>query len=258
MIRGLWDRETVALLLLAATLPVAVTWLVIEGPWALARLAFFLLVAGIWHVLFMLARAQPPSFAGALTALALAMLAPEDLGLFPLILGTSFGVVMAELAFGGWGRNILNPATIALAFIGFSFPTTDWPGLAIPVGWAVIPALLLGVALGVISARLLLGVALVCLIAVLAGIALPAKLAIYGVVLLLLVCDPVTSAATALGRVLNGALFGALAIMVSAWWTGAHPVQAAVTAALLTSLAAPLLDEIAIALWLTRRRRRLG
>ncbi len=245
-------------MLLAAILPVAVTWLVIEGPWALARLGFFLLVAGLWHVLWMLARAQPPSFAGALTALALAMLAPEDLGIFPLVLGTSFGVVMAELAFGGWGRNILNPATIALAFLGFSFPASGWPGLAIPVGWAVIPAALIGTAFGVISLRLLLGALAVLAFAALVGAPIPEKMAIYGVVLILLVADPVTSAATALGRWLNGALFATLALMFAAQWTGAHPVQVAVSAALLTSLAAPLLDEIAIALWLTLRRRRLG
>ena len=41
-------------------------------------------------------------------------------------------------------------------------------------------------------------------------------------------------------------------------WRGAAPIQLAVAAALLASLAAPLLDEIAIFAWLARRRRRLG
>ena len=95
MIRGLWDRETVAALLLAAIGPVALLWLASEGWNGAYRLAFFLLVAGIWHLIFMLARAQPPSLAGALTALAIAILAPEELGPLQLILGVSFGVVMA-------------------------------------------------------------------------------------------------------------------------------------------------------------------
>ena len=36
MIRGLWDREMIALMLLAAALPVAVTWLMAAGPAAAA------------------------------------------------------------------------------------------------------------------------------------------------------------------------------------------------------------------------------
>ena len=115
MSRGLWDRETVALLLLAALMPMAMLWLWYGGAAAFGRLGLALLVAGAWHLLFMLARAQPPSFAGALSALAIAMLAPVELGPLRLALGISFGVIAGELVFGGWGRNVLNPATVTLA-----------------------------------------------------------------------------------------------------------------------------------------------
>lgn len=258
MIRGLWDRETVALLALAAAAPVAVTWLAAEG-WAGAfRLVFVLLVAGIWHLVWMLVRAQPPSFAGALTALAIAVLAPQDLGFLPLVLGTSFGVVMADLAFGGWGRNVLNPATVALAFLGFGFPAAPWPEIAVQVSWAAIPAALIGAVAGVFSLALLAGAGVVLAAAQLFGAGLAEALPALTVALVLLVSDPVASASTPLGRVLNGALYGALAAVFAAGWSGAAPVQIAVSAALLASLAAPLLDEIAIALWLARRRRRLG
>ena len=64
-------------------------------------------------------------------------------------------------------------------------------------------------------------------------------------VLVLLVCDPVTSAATPLGRWLYGLLYGGLVLIFALGWSGAAPVQIAVSAALLASLAAPLLDEIA-------------
>ena len=103
MTRGLWDREMVALILIAAMLPVALAWLWYGGIGAALRLVLVLLLAGLWHLIFMLARAQPPSFAGALTALAVAMLAPEELGPIQMVLGISFGAVMAELVFGGWG-----------------------------------------------------------------------------------------------------------------------------------------------------------
>ena len=54
------------------------------------------------------------------------------------------------------------------------------------------------------------------------------------------------------------AFFALLLVFFAAGWTGAAPVQIAVAAALLASLAAPLFDEIAIALWVALRRRRHG
>lgn len=258
MIRGLWDRETVALMLLAAAGPVAATWLLAEGLPAVGRLAAFLLISGIWHLVWMLARAQPPSFSGALTALAVAILAPEELGPLQLALGISFGVVMTELAFGGWGRNVLNPATVTLAFLGFSFPGAPWPDLAVTVGWAAIPAALIGGLSGVIPVRTLLGAGLVLAAAAGLGVDLAETHTAVLVALVLLVCDPVAGAATGLGRWLNGMLFGGLVVLFAVYWQGVAPVQMAVAAALLSSLAAPLLDEAAIALWVSRRRRRFG
>jgi len=258
MIRGLWDRETVALMWLVALFPLAAFWLYRGGTDGLGRLVFFLVVAGFWHVIFMLARAQPPSWAGVVTALALAMLAPEDLGLVALLLGTSFGVVIGELVFGGWGRNVLNPATVTLAFLGFGFPAAPWPEIIVPVGWAALPVALIGVATGVMSLRIMLGAGLAFAVAWGLGLDLAETYPALLVGLVLLVCDPVTSATTRLGRWLNGALYGGLAAMFLAFWSEAAAVQIVVSAAMLASLAAPLLDEIAIALWLARRRRRLG
>jgi len=258
MMRGIWDRETVAVLLLAALLPVGVTWLLAGGTDALLRLVFFLVVAGAWHVVWMLARAQPPSLAGIVTALALAMLAPQDLGLVALLLSTSFGVVIAELAFGGWGRNVLNPATVTLAFMGFGYPAAPWPDLPVQLWWAAIPAALLGAILGVMSARLLLGAALTLIAASLLGADLSDALPAITITLVLLVADPVASASTALGRWLNGVLYGAFITLSVENWHDAAPVQLCVSAALLTSLAAPLLDEAALLLWLQRRKRRHG
>lgn len=255
MTRGLWDRETVALLLLAAALPLAVTWLLAMGADGLLRLVFVLVAAGLWHVIFMLARAQPPSFAGAFTALGVAVLAPLDLGIIPMLLGISFGVVAGELAFGGWGRNVVNPATVTIAFLGFGFPMTPWPELPVQVGWSAGAVAAIGCALGVMSWRIVAGAAFALAVTWYgAGFDTPVLTAA-GVVLVLLVCDPVASAATQTGRWLYGVLYGALAALFAVGWQGASPVQAAVSAALLASLAAPLLDDIAIRLWLARRQR---
>lgn len=258
MMRGLWTRETVALLTLVALLPVGLFWAWFEGVGALARLVPFLLVIGVWHLVFMLARAQPPSLSALLTALAIAMLAPEGLGPVPLVLGISFGVVMGELVFGGWGRNVVNPATVALAFLGFGFPAAPWPVFDAPQAWAAIPAAALGAAFGVMPAALLISAAGLALLGAAAGTLPLPVLHAAGLVLLLLVADPATSAATTLGRWLQGAGYVALVALFATHWTGAAAVQIAVAAALLTSLVAPLLDDVALALWTHRRRRRHG
>lgn len=258
MIRGLWSRETVALMLLAAYLPLAMVWLWHGGSSALARSGLALLVTAIWHLVFMLARAQPPSLSAIWTALAIAMLAPEDLGVLRLALGISFGVVMGELVFGGWGRNVVHPATVALSFLGFGFPSFAWPVFDAPVAWAAIPAALIGIASGAMPGAVIAAAALV---AMAAGFVDPLPdqiLFAAGIVLVLLVAEPVTSASTALGRWLFGALYAGLVVFFAAEWAGAAPVQIAVAAALLASLAAPLLDEVALTLWIANRRRRHG
>ncbi|WP_417606053.1 RnfABCDGE type electron transport complex subunit D [Primorskyibacter flagellatus] len=258
MTRGLWDREMVALVLLAAVMPMALAWLWYGGNAAWVRLVLTLLLSGFWHLVFMLARAQPPSFAGALTALAVALLAPPDLSLFQMVLGITFGSVMAELVMGGWGRNVLNPATVTLAFLGFGFPAAPWADLPLPVAWAAIPAALIAMVAGVIPARTVLAAMLVGGLAHWAGWPVGPVLPAAGIVLVLLVADPVASASTRLGGWLNGVLYGALMVLFALRWDLAAPMQMAVSAALLVSLAAPLLDEIAIAAWLVRRKHRHG
>lgn len=258
MIRGLWNRETVATLLLAAYLPLALTWVGFGGAEALSRLGLSLLVVAIWHLVFTLARAQPPSLAALTTGLSIAILAPEELGILRMALGISFGVVMGELVFGGWGRNVVNPATVTLSFLGFGFPAFAWPVFDPPVAWAAIPAALIGVASGTMPVTVLGSAVIVGACAAAAGYVPEPVLLVSGIVLVLLVADPVTSASTSLGRWLNGALFAGLVVLFASTWTNAAPVQIAVAAALLSSLAAPLLDELALSIWVAHRRRRHG
>lgn len=254
MIRGMWNRETVALILLAAALPVAVAWLWTEGITGATRLLLAIVVGGMWQGLFTILRAQPPSAAGLVSALAMAMLAPE-VGPLQFVLGISFGFVFGELVFGGWGRSVLSPAVVAIMFLGFGFPAAAWPPLAIQVGWATIPAVLLMLAFGVLPWRVLAAAMVVLVIA--GGFSLDLLTSAVALTLVFLVCDPATAASTSLGRWLHGALFGALIVLFTASWDAAS-VQIAVSAALLASLAAPLLDEIAIAVWRAVRRHRHG
>ena len=77
MTRGIWDRETVALLLVAALLPVTVMWLRYGGIDAALLCINVLLILVIWQLVFLLARAQAPSVSALATALAIAIFAPE-------------------------------------------------------------------------------------------------------------------------------------------------------------------------------------
>ena len=258
MTKGIWTRETVALMLMAAYMPMAILWLWFGGTVAIQRLSVAALVLAFWNFSFLLVRAQPISLSVVVTAFAIAMLAPEDLGMFRLVLGISFGAVFGELVFGGWGRNVVNPATVALSFLGFGFPGFDWPDFSAPMIWAAFAAALIGGVTGILPISVLASAALVAAGAVAADLLPSAALPAVGTVLVVLVADPVTSATTLLGRLLNGALYAGLVILFAAGWHGAAPVQYAVAAALLTSLAAPLLDEVALAFWYAKRRRRHG
>ena len=62
MSRGIWNRETVAMVWVAAALPLAVTWLLAEGSAGAIRLIFVLVVGGLCQVLFTVMRAQSPTF----------------------------------------------------------------------------------------------------------------------------------------------------------------------------------------------------
>jgi Na+-transporting NADH:ubiquinone oxidoreductase subunit B len=147
---------------------------------------------------------------------------------------------------------------VALSFLGFGFPGFPWPTFPEPVAWAVIPAALLGVTTGAMPFGVVAGAALAAVGAVALGLLPVDTLPAAGIVLVLLVADPVTSAATKAGRWLNGLLYTGLVMLFAMGWQGAAPVQYAIAAALLTSLAVPVLDEMALALWYAQRRRRHG
>lgn len=256
MMRGLWTRETVAILMLAAYLPIALAWSWQGGD--VARLTLAALIVAGWQFVFMLVRAQVLSLSGVVTALAVALFAPADLSLFQLLLGLSLGVVMGELVFGGWGRNVVHPATVSLAFLGFAFPALTWPSFDAPVAWAAIAAVLIGGGLGILPVLVLLSAGIVGGVAIMGGLLSEPQVFAAALVLVVLVADPVTSAATGAGRVLYGALYAALVVLFTLGWAGAAPVQVAVAAALLASLAAPVLDEASLAIWVARRRKRHG
>ncbi len=259
MTGGVWNRETVGWVLAAALLPVLAALVVERGADPLLRVVAGLAVTALWQALFRAAQGVPPSAAGAVTAVAVAVMAPEDLALWQIILGVSFGTVIGELVFGGWGRNVLGAATVALAFLYLSFPGTTPPpaGAVLLIGCTASAAILL--ATGILSVGVVVGALVAWWIVALALSAdtMPtAGIGALAFALVFLLGDPVAAAATPAGRWLHGALGGGLAALLVA--SASAVPQAAVFAALLASIAAPLIDQGVIAAAKHRRSRRHG
>lgn len=261
MVRGIWNRETIAWMLVGALLPVLAALLTERGTEAGLRVLIGLAVIGFWQLVFLIARGQPPSAAGAVTAVAVAVLAPGEVAVWQLALALSFGTVIGELVFGGWGRNVLNGAVVTLAFLYFGFPEIQHAPAGSMIALASGLSAILLVATGIVSWRALTGAVLVLLAvaasfgAEIAGFAFGGSL-VFGLVFL--ACDPVASAATNPGRWVYGGLTGGLAALFGWAGDGFGAPQTIVFATLLGSLFAPLIDHAVIAIGTRQRRRPHG
>jgi len=75
-----------------------------------------------WEVLFSAVRKHPVSEGFLVTGLLFPLTLPPTTPLWMVAAGISFGVVIGKEVFGGTGRNILNPALTARAFLFFAYP----------------------------------------------------------------------------------------------------------------------------------------
>jgi Na+-transporting NADH:ubiquinone oxidoreductase subunit B len=93
-----------------------------------------LLAGGLWEVIFNLARGHEMSEAFLVTSLLFPLTLPPTVPLWQVALGISFGIIFAKEAYGGVGRNFMNPALVARAFLFFAYPgnmsgDTVWVGV---------------------------------------------------------------------------------------------------------------------------------
>ena len=91
-------------------------------------------VGSVWEALFTLVRGHEFSEAFLVTSLLFALTLPPSIPLWQVAAGISFGVIFAKEVFGGVGRNFMNPALVARAFIFFAYPAqmagdTIWTGV---------------------------------------------------------------------------------------------------------------------------------
>ncbi|MFT5539783.1 MAG: Na+-transporting NADH:ubiquinone oxidoreductase subunit B [Alphaproteobacteria bacterium] len=259
-IRGFWNGDRIALAVIIALLPPLGQTAYTAGIVMLPGLMVALATAVAWQVAFAFGRRQPKTLSGTVSALIVAIMLPLEASLWQVALAVSFGVVIGEQIFGGYGRNFVNPATLALAFLMFSFPDGgfDKGGFA---GWeACLPGGLMLVAVGIVNWRIVvaaLGGAL--------GVALasggtpsfdPLLIGSFAFGLVFLAGDPVTAPATNWGRWVYGLIIGGLVALGSA--AGGSSARDVVFACLIGSIFAPLIDQMAIWINVQRRRRRYG
>lgn len=79
-------------------------------------------VGGIWETIFSVVRGHEINEGFLVTGLLFPLTLPPTIPLWQVALGISFGVVIGKEIFGGTGRNFLNPALTARAFLYFAYP----------------------------------------------------------------------------------------------------------------------------------------
>ncbi|MDR2678431.1 MAG: NADH:ubiquinone reductase (Na(+)-transporting) subunit B [Zoogloeaceae bacterium] len=79
-------------------------------------------VGGAWEVLFAIVRKHEVNEGFFVTSILFALIVPPTIPLWQVALGISFGVVLGKEVFGGTGKNFLNPALTARAFLFFAYP----------------------------------------------------------------------------------------------------------------------------------------
>jgi Na+-transporting NADH:ubiquinone oxidoreductase subunit B len=79
-------------------------------------------VGGTWEVIFATVRGHEVNEGFLVTGLLFPLTLPATIPLWQVALGISFGVVIGKEVFGGTGKNFLNPALTARAFLYFAYP----------------------------------------------------------------------------------------------------------------------------------------
>ncbi len=258
-VRGFWNCDRIFIAVILALLPPLGMAIHDVGPAFLTGMAAAVVAAIAWQAAFAYWRHQSLTGSGVVAAMVVVILLPPALPLWQLMVGVSFGIVVGEQIFGGYGRNFVSPATLTLAFLIFSFPDSgfDKGGM---IGWAAcVPGGVLLLAAGILNWRVVVAALVGSLALALASGGTPVDQLFGGAFvfgLIFLAGDPVPAPATNLGRWLYGFAIGALSTVGGAG--GGGTVRDVVFACLIGSIFAPLIDQFAIWVNVWKRRWRHG
>lgn len=256
---GLWSRDMLGWIIVSALIPPAAVAVMEQGPEGVVRLLAVLATGLAWHALFRRLRGVPWSPSPAVLAVTMAVLAPAGLSPLALALSASFGLVLAELVFGGWGRNVVGAPATALAMLYLSHPAGGAPPAETTMVLASGASALLLLLTGLLPLRVLIGAlagtaGVMALLGAPADSALIAGAAALGIVLML--CDPVTAPTTGLARLAYGLLGGALLALLAGPAGLADAARATAFAILLAQVFSSVLETGGLALKRRARERR--
>jgi Na+-transporting NADH:ubiquinone oxidoreductase subunit B len=121
------NRAAAEVLSASAEVEVSVESFVTELGWrgSVLVLPVFLvtnIVGGTWEFIFSCIRGHEINEGFLVTGMLFPLTLPPTIPLWQVALGISFGVVIGKEVFGGTGRNFLNPALTARAFLYFAYP----------------------------------------------------------------------------------------------------------------------------------------
>ena len=80
------------------------------------------MVGGFWEAIFASVRGHEVNEGFLVTGILFPLTLPPTIPLWQVAVGISFGVVIGKEIFGGTGKNFLNPALTARAFLYFAYP----------------------------------------------------------------------------------------------------------------------------------------
>jgi Na+-transporting NADH:ubiquinone oxidoreductase subunit B len=126
---------------LYALIPAVIASIYFYGWRALVILAIVTVVGFLTEFLFLLRRKESVSSAVFVSCFILALSLPPTIPYWMAALGAVVGILFGKMAFGGFGKNVFNPAMVGRAFLYISFGghlTASWanPFVAFPGGFA--------------------------------------------------------------------------------------------------------------------------
>lgn len=117
----------------SALVPCTLAGVYLFGLRALAILAVSLAVGILTESLFTFRSGKPVTSAVFVSSMIFALSLPPTIPLWMCALGIAVGVGLGKMAFGGFGRNVFNPAMVGRCFIYVSFPVAMTNRWAVPL-----------------------------------------------------------------------------------------------------------------------------
>lgn len=131
-------RQPLMRRVIIATIPCILASIYFFGWRSLVVVLVSCLAAFITEYIFAHRRNEPVSEAVFVSAIIYALIMPPTVPWHVLVIGIAFAIMFAKEVFGGFGRNVFNPAMVGRAFVYISFPvalTATWaPAAQGPLG----------------------------------------------------------------------------------------------------------------------------